>query len=64
MRPATLIQVLDGDVALIDTDAAAVAMGVSLRRFHQLRANKDPRVPAPTICHGRIVRYLDSDFSL
>jgi len=64
MKPSGLIAVLQGNVKLIDTASAAklVNGGVSIRRFHQMRAAQE--VPAPAVCHGRIVRYFDSDFDL
>lgn len=64
IKPTNLIAALHGRVKLIDTTAAAklVNGGVSVRRFHQMRERRE--VPAPAICHGRIVRYFDSDFDL
>jgi ABC-type taurine transport system substrate-binding protein len=62
MKPSTLMSVLNKEVKLITTEQAATELGVSIRRFHQMR--EAGKTPAPAISRGRIVRYFDSDFSL
>lgn len=64
MKPKDLISVLKGESALITIKEAAALThgGISIRRFHQMR--EDGQLPNPALSHGRIVRYIESDFTL
>lgn len=64
MEPKNLISVLKGDIELITIAQAALMVnnGISIRRFHQMR--EAGQLPKPALSHGRIVRYIKSDFDL
>lgn len=56
MKPEVLLNVMKGREHLKDAEQAAQLMSISLRRFHQRRAQKPNELP-PCARHGRTVRY-------
>jgi len=59
MKPSVLLDVMNGKEVLIDATASAEIIGVSLRRFWQIR--QESNQPPAVASHGRVVRYLRSD---
>ena len=55
MNRNLLAACIDGKDTLIIVDDAAEKLGISIRRFHQRRA--EDKAYAPAAAHGRIVRY-------
>jgi hypothetical protein len=55
MDSKVLIEVMAGREHLIDAEKAASMLNISVRRFHQRRAEK--KEPVAVARHGRTVRY-------
>ena len=63
MEPGVLLAVMRGKEFLLDAeDACKDHLHISIRRFHQRRAQK-PDEMKPVARHGRIVRYALTDIA-